>query len=248
MEELQHTHPRLTWLDYLSIKQNIPAAWIRILNENSAAKQINIKRICLQPGCKVAKTVYNFINDGDRLQEVWHRWNKKVNIDASEISDAFKRINKITNIAKLRNFQFRLLHNKVFCNNVLFHWKKVDSKLCNLCQTKIQTPLHLLYECKHAREIWKEISEFFDEWGLVIDINAKSVILNNAHPNPTHVANFYMLTAKQYIFRCKCENVIPTTTQLAVEIENLRKIELFNSQINDNVDKYVAKWCILQNS
>ena len=46
--------------------------------------------------------------------------------------------------------QFRLFHNKTFCNDVLFLWKKTDSQQCNICE-KENKQLYICYLCVYIQ-------------------------------------------------------------------------------------------------
>ena len=48
-------------------------------------------------------------------------WHNKYSIvtDLKFIRSCFKNINEISKVTKLKDFQYRLLHNKIFCNDIL---------------------------------------------------------------------------------------------------------------------------------
>ena len=52
----------------------------------------------------------------------------------------------VTLDTKLRMFQYKLLNNVLYLNNVFFRFKKVDSPFCSYCN-KEKTPLHLFHSC-----------------------------------------------------------------------------------------------------
>ena len=62
--------------------------------------------------------------------------------------------NKVTNVAKYRSFQFRLLHRAIVANIHLIHWKIINSDLCTMCRLERETYTHLFIYCKQARKIW----------------------------------------------------------------------------------------------
>ena len=59
---------------------------------------------------------------------------------------------------KLREFNFKILHNILPCNSKLFIWKKINNDKCDVCDEK-QTVEHLLYECKYTKPLWSWFEE-----------------------------------------------------------------------------------------
>ena len=156
---------------------------------------------------------------------------------------ALKSIRKITNITKLRSFQYRLLHNKIFCNNVLYHWKKVASQKCDFCDVLKQTPYHLFISCRHAAEIWEQLAEYLDEYGFNFEVKAKNIILNNYEDR---IVNFLVLVVKQLLYRHKCQQKTLNWKQVLREIENLYQLEMFNAVSNNKINIHVEKWKYLR--
>ena len=125
----------------------------------------------------------------------------------------FKNIKKISNAVKLQNFQYRLLHNKIFCNDVLYYWRKTPSQICNWCEEKKQTINHLLYNCKYARRIQHWFDCWMDSLDITFEMSLKNVVFNMVNENRTHISNSLELVIKQYLFRCKCSNTLPSVNE-----------------------------------
>ena len=64
------------------------------------------------------------------------------NLDWKSIYLLPRRVTLDTN---LRMFQYKLLNNVLYLNNMLFRFKKVDSPLCSYCNEEEETPLHLFH-------------------------------------------------------------------------------------------------------
>ena len=55
---------------------------------------------------------------------------------------------------KLKEFNFKLLHGILPCNNNLKNWKIKENGMCDVCND-IQTIPHLLFECHYVKPIWE---------------------------------------------------------------------------------------------
>ena len=113
-----------------------------------------------------------------------------------------------TNVVKLRDFLFCLLHNKIFYHDILVHWWLVDSPMCDLCNQVKQTIVHLMFNFMKVRPIWNKIGAI--TWRAQLDCNFSplNIILNRVHEDVIHVCNTITLIVKQYIYRCMCEKLI----------------------------------------
>ena len=198
---------------------------------------------------KVTAMIYHeqMCDDSHPLQSA-KIWSNKLNhFDIGIHLRTFKDLYSVTNVTKLRNFQYRLLHNKIFCNNVLYHWKKVPSQYCEFCndRTNKQDAIHLLYLCKNSRNIWEKISVEMHKKSIDFELNEMNVIYNRTHPKPTHVANFITLLTKFVIFRCKCKKVRPNFNHVYNEIKLYYNIELHIALKNNKLAKFKKKWALL---
>ena len=63
----------------------------------------------------------------------------------------------VTLDTNLRMFQYKLLNNVLYLNNMLFRFKKVDSPLCSYCNEEEETLLHLFHSCLKTKQLWNKL-------------------------------------------------------------------------------------------
>ena len=238
-KEVAEQYPLIKWLDYLSILSAIPAQWKEILKFGDKLKDSR-KPIEIMLNTISSKNCYRLINDKrTAVVKSFQQWSDKIRLNSITVfKECFRNIHRTTNIVKLRSFQYRLLHNKIFCNDILFHWKKVSSQKCDYCEHK-QTIIHLMYYCKNARSVWDKVMEFLDDHGFNIKLDPESIILNNTK---IQMVDFVILVVKQLLFRHKCNGTELTWDHVKAELNLLYKIELHNAMINNKLAKHVNKW------
>ena len=199
----------------------------------------------LKDKTKVSQIFYRDLIQGDHvIRHCMNTWFKKYNIvtNLTEFTKHFKNIYLVTDVTKLRSFQFRLLHNKIFCNDVLVYWGKSITNLCNFCGECKQDIKHLLFDCKIIVKIWDYIfknipSELQNE----IEISFENILFNKVHQNPQHICNLITLIVKQVIYRYKCQNERPSTGLIVNEIRLMYRIESYNAIKNQRIDKIRKK-------
>ena len=154
-------------------------------------------------------------------------WENELNaeIDYATFSNCFKDIYKVTNVPKLRSFQFRLLHRGVITNVHTYHWKKITSDKCTFCHKHRESYLHLFVYCeyvqKHSNTLWKNCDSFMSSQITNVDIcfDTNTVITNRiVTTNPYYYKILICLTTNQYIYQKRCFGQIPTFTELKAEI------------------------------
>ena len=58
---------------------------------------------------------------------------------------------------KARMFQFKVLHNVLYANKMLFKFGKVTSPRCSFCKLHDETIMHLFYKCLIVKELWNQL-------------------------------------------------------------------------------------------
>ena len=155
-------------------------------------------------------------------------------------------INKCSNIAKLRSFQYRIVTKTLVTNMHLYHWGIKSTNKCYYCNREKETITHLLYDCPTVNSFWGQVhalikSRFLCNQDKVI-INKQNIIWNEVVKLSMHVANFVVLLAKHYIYAQRCKEEDITMLQFEARVNNYRNIEKYIAIKNSKVDKYVKKW------
>ena len=114
-----------SWLEFESLCRSIPNYWLFLLhNDNLIDDYVLLFEIVEKKA--LAKKMYKKLISSNIAQQNSARiWAKLLGNDFNYgmQMEALTNIYQITNITKLRNFQFRLLQGNIYCNNVLFYWK-----------------------------------------------------------------------------------------------------------------------------
>ena len=251
-DEIKINFPTITWFLHCQIVKAIPAAWKNVLIHTDAENEINYPENLYDQLAKMEKPIgfiYNMLIDrNDSIVCIYNKIASKIGLnrdtDLTIYLKAFNSINKVTNITKYRDFQYRLLVNAIHCNNRLYHWRLTDSKYCDICaKPVIQDVKHLLYDCSNAKKIWEEINEFFVTCQLdEVQFSYSRIFLNNIHPKVSHVCNFILLVAKQMIFAYKCLGKKLNTTMILLKIEELHNIESEIARKKNKMKIHCKKW------
>lgn len=156
---------------------------------------------------KVTRIVYNDFNATSDIHRLLaDKWSAKLGstITTQEIQHAFICLPKLAKSIKLRDFQFRFLHQKIFTNKMLYRWGLVDSERCYYCRDHYETIFHLFFECLVVKRFWTRVWTWYEAMtDNEIEITNKFILLN-MYNQKVQILDILILIAKQHIFKCKC--------------------------------------------
>ena len=204
----------LTKLRFNSLKVSIPSEWKNFLLETDAGLFMPIPPHNYDVSLwskNTSSVVYAFLQEDVLLvHDKYLKWRMELGESICqgicEFGKKHQDIFKITNIAKYRSFQYRLLQRGLVTNVQLEKWGVISTNLCYFCNKEKETILHLMYACEHVQLLWDNLAEYvFERYGdQELSLDPISIILNEIHPHTWHVVNFICLIVKQFIYRQRC--------------------------------------------
>ena len=69
---------------------------------------------------------------------------------------------RVTNEVKLSMLQYKIVHNILYTNKILYKMKKKQQPDCPYCHDIDQTPLHLFVECPVAKSFWNKFTKWYN--------------------------------------------------------------------------------------
>ena len=228
----------LTAMQLFALHSAIPKVWRKETTGTQTTKyeQLKDKRNVANIVYKELTDVKNVIMDRSQL------WRNELDQPPETYVLAIKRINAITNVPKLRAFQYRLLMKGLVLNTHLFKWGYRDDNLCTMCEMQKETYLHLFFECRETKQLLTKVKEFCENICGQIAINELTVIWNCVHNSPKHVSNLIVLITKQYIYAQRCKRKSLNFNELLRRIKLTESIEKYIAQKNNCIVTHHKKW------
>lgn len=253
-------HNCMNFVQYYGLLKAIPREWLKILNDgifaipspdvyyNSPNWDYNLL------GSKISKMVYTSkCVDVNMLREIHAKWCIKIaKLNDSMISFAdfvlvFETFFQITPCPKHRSFFFRLLHRRIFLNEVLYKWKIVSSSLCSYCETDYETIEHLFVQCPITRTFWQKFQGWFECMTDAEILLSPTKILFNNFDNEVPYALFLntaLLTAKHFIFVRKCLDKSINFYIFKDHLREIMKMERDWALKTKRTRKFRKKWAL----
>ena len=227
----------------------IPIKWKNVLSVESYVEEPNIPSnydLYVKHEKCVSFAYYQINMDSKYLRQAFMKWEQNVSLSTEFdiFAQAFIDLRKVTTNAKLRSFQYRLLHSAIILNDKLFRWKIKSSNNCTFCNSDKETISHFLWECKYAQNIWQWVENKCNTIDAeeICCISKTNVLFNKLHPRIDHLFNFICLTTKVYLYSARCRNCKPNCLVLDSSICKYKNYELIHAKNTNSLSKYLAKW------
>ena len=142
---------------------------------------------------------------------------------------------------KLQNFQYRILTRSLTTNYKCSKWHPEVSPLCTFCNEKVETMVHLLFDCILVRKLWKALERWVKYFmKLEVKFEVELVILNHYKGPQKRLINTFIIVMKQFIYAQKCFGNIPYFKDFVQRIVKWYHVEK-QMAIKDNKFKFFAK-------
>ena len=218
------------------------ATWDGDINNNDTTLN---KILCVKSAAKLFyKQLLNSINKKTE-RSCFGYWER---VTASQLNwnTVFERIYYTTIDTKLRNFQFKLIHNIFPDNRILYKMGLVNNELCTFCNAERDSITHYLWSCPTAKQYWNAVKAWIDiVFTLNVDLSLKTVLFGSkfvTEDKKDNLINLILLIAKQYLHYCKWTKNIPSILILKEKVKQREKIEKDIAFQNNKIEVHNKKW------
>ena len=201
---------------------------ITINNENADPKDLlsmetrDLCKILVSKKTVTSKAMANF--------------NKRLNYECNgeQLAAIYLLPHKLLYDNKIKEFQFKILHQYIPTNKLLFKMRKIDNYKCSFCNLYCEDIYHLFYSCLVVKDIWMFVEQMCrDKLAFTTNLSCRDVIfgykLDESSPFVS-ILNKVILYCKYYIWRCKHTTQMPTNAGLTQALKNH---ELFDEDIHN---------------
>ena len=104
--------------------------------------------------------------------------------------DTYTLPRRVTINANLRIFQYKLLHNILYLDKMLYKFGKKVSLLCSFCMEEPESPIHVFCTCTKINFLWTQLQHSFQNVLIVPPITPQSAIFGfTDHKVNCHLVN-----------------------------------------------------------
>ena len=152
------------------------------------------------------------------LDSIVEKWSA-VDIDSLSLSRSFSKHHIQYKDTYLKYLQFRTLHHRFYTNDTLLVMGLVQSDLCSMCKTEVDSIEHMLLECQHSMSLWENVSTWIRELGMQdYNLTASRIIIGDLE-NAIAI-NSIILHTKKVIYNAKKKEQKPCIINVKHEVKN----------------------------
>ena len=233
-------------MTYNGIISALPRDWKKKCKNTDEQNTNDYLYETLIADCHIVSKSYDKLSENcSRLAQKCEKWAKDLNttLHYEDYMKCFRDIDRVTNVAKFRSFQYRLLHRSLITNIHLHKWGIINSPLCSFCNSEVETTMHIMIWCPKVAHLWIHMELFMMQYSTKqIDFSPKNVITNQIITQTTHVKNAMCLFIKQFIYKQRCQKAELCIKECERYIRSIENNEKYYAVKNNRLSKHLRKW------
>ena len=173
---MQKYNVKCNFLQYYSLLSAIPQEWKTMLKQECSLPSTEYVTPSIEKlTCKI---IYNtLLNHQHFPPPTAEKRLIEYGFNFQERQKIYSLPFRVTNEVKLSVFQYKIVHNILYTNQLLHKMKKKQQPDCPYCHGIDQTPLHLFVECLIAKLFWNKFTKWYnDTCGGTIALEQNEII------------------------------------------------------------------------
>ena len=136
----------------------------------------------------------------------------------------------VTSETKISMFQYKILHNILPTNSLLYKMEKVDTPKCPHCEHESQDIKHMFLNCQCVKDFWQCFHNWYNNGGSRLNLKQAERLYGVISKTKSRsTLNHILIVAKFHIYSCNYDKTHP----------NLQRfITLLKDKIS--TEKYIA--------
>ena len=136
----------------------------------------------------------------------------------------------VTSETKLSMFQYKIFHNILPTNSLLYKMEKVDPPKCPHCERESQDIKHMFLNCQCVKDFWRCFHNWYNNGGSRLNSKQAEILYGVISKTKCgSTLNHILIVGKFHIYSCNYDKTHP----------NLQRfITLLNDKIS--TEKYIA--------
>ena len=144
-----------------------------------------------------------------------------------------------------RNFQYKILHNILYLNKILFTFGKIKTPLCSFCHSYDETIKHIFLECICVKQLWNHLRLFLTNDISLPILRPQTAIfgfINGIENSVYKITNYILLIFKLHVYKSREKRIL----ELSRLINEIKKVKLLEKKSAQNhvrkLEQYNIKW------
>lgn len=170
------------------------------------------------------------------------KWEKRWENFVIDWNETYKRMIYFCKDPTKKWFHYRILHDILGTNDLLFKMGIKDSPLCSFCNKHNETIYHLFCECEKVKQFWADTQNWINSTLKSNTIMVNDKIILGFQPVFSYVLNEYIILTRFHIYQQKMRNQQPSIELLKVQFKTLFETEEIMSVRDSAPGAFRKRW------
>lgn len=154
--------------------------------------------------------------------------------------DIYTRVHSTSLNVKLKDFQYRFLHDALANGYWLYKWKIRDTDTCTLCG-EVDNIRHVYWNCETTQQFWISFRNWWVEKQGEIEIDVNDVFYGTDNELLCHL----IFAAKRHIYVQRISDKPPNINAYNEMVEHIKTLELYIARKNNKYGDWLEKWIFM---
>ena len=229
------------FLQYHGLLSAIPSQWKKYLKQEQQAATVNLPEIDML----TCKTIYKSLIDCQNFPPpTAEKRLIECGFDIHERQKIYSLPFLVTKEIKLSIFQYKIIHNILYTNCILYKMKKVQNPHCPFCTNVDQTVGHLFVSCPISNSFWSH----FIKWYQSVSKNTLSLSKNEiiygvlTNWSSCSTLNHLILIGKYFLYYKSLNSVKFQFADFVNLVYDKIEIERNIASISNKQNIFLKKW------
>ena len=173
-------------------------------------------------------------------------WEQKTGNRDINWETIFNRIYCTTIDTKMRNFQYKLVHNIFPDNRTLKKMGVIDDDKCNFCNDQRDSLTHYIWFCPIAQQFWNLIKIWMESlFTIHFEFSLTNILFGDQFVSDfsqNNLINLILLISKHYLHCCKWTKNDPNLSILKEKVKQREKLEKEIAFQTGKINIHNKKW------
>ena len=245
------------YINWLQIVNCIPKEWFSLSNSGNVLKERITSLVLTNNGpikfdkitSKLAYTILSDQTNQDVKSSSEYKLMKKY--PGLDWKSVCKAIYATCIDTYSRQLQFKIVHNFLTVNNLLYKWKLKETNLCSYCNVEPETLIHIFCHCHVTKTFYCRINDYLRQCNVVLpELTEQFVLYGVTDITDGHnrkLVQHINILYKEIVFKCRDNNSDLTLIHFKARMSNLEKIERRIAKSRNKLHVHLDKWHSWQN-
>ena len=149
----------------------------------------------------------------------------------------------VTSETKISMFQYKILHNILPTNSLLYKMEKVDTPKCPHSEHQSQDIKHMFLNCQGVKDFWRCFHNWYNNGGSRLNLKQAEILYGVISKTKSgSTLNHILIVAKFHIYSCNYDKTHPNLQRFITLLKDEISTEKYIAYASHAEESFKKKW------